>query len=279
MTKENFFSDHLFHLAEEQTINAAQKAKELKAQAEEAANIQKLWEDITTFMQHGWLFHILDIMDKQDPLLKKMKVDNHPTISYLEEIYQFTQEQATKIKPYNFPRDLQNACDAANLPLDRDSAHPNYKFENGFFQLHINDQKRTARLSNYESAKLCELPADIEAIIEAIKREHKRIFGREFDPKAFLKKLRKQYLEIIKKDKLSDGSSIPIRHITRQLSRNEKGFRTDEFLIDLSRLVEKGLIEIGGVRLELQHTKDSNQGLLLHIETKRYIGFILFNKV
>ncbi|BAZ03075.1 hypothetical protein NIES37_70880 (plasmid) [Tolypothrix tenuis PCC 7101] len=279
MTKENFFSDHLFHLAEEQTINTAQKAKELKAQAEEAANIQKLWEDITTFMQHGWLFHILDIMDKQDLLLKKMKVDNHPTISYLEEIYQFTQEQATKIKPYNFPRDLQNACDAANLPLDRDSAHPNYKFENGFFQLHINDQKRTARLGNYESAKLWELPADIEAIVEAIKREHKRVFGREFDPKAFLKKLRKQYLEIIKKDKFSDGSSIPVRHITRQLSRNEKGFRTDEFLIDLSRLVEKGLIEIGGVRLELQHTKDTNQGLLLHIETKRYIGFILFNKI
>jgi hypothetical protein len=75
----------------------------------------ELWEDVTSFIRRGWLLHILDVIDKQDPLLKKMR-------------------------------------------LDRDSAHPNYKFEKGFFQIRIDEHKKTARLSNYELPKLCELP-------------------------------------------------------------------------------------------------------------------------
>jgi hypothetical protein len=266
MTTANHFPEPLLNIAEEQTAKAAQKAKELQAQAEEAASIQKLWEDIALFMRRGWLLHLLDVIDKRDPLLKKMKADNHPTISFLEEIQQAAKEQATQIKPYRFPAHLEDACRTANLLLDRDSAHPIYKFEKGFFQLRIDDHKKTARLSDYESPKLCDLPADIGAIVEVVQREQKRVFGRKFDAKAFLKKLRKQYLEVLKMEKLSDGSSIPIRHITRRLGKKEKGFRTDEFLIDISRLVEQSLIEIDGKKLEFAQTKDINQGLLLHIE-------------
>lgn len=279
MTIGNPFPESLLNIAEGQIANTAQKAKELQAQAEEAASIQKLWEDIALFMRRGWLLHILDVIDKQDPLLKKMRADNHRTISFLDEIHQAAKELAAQIKLYRFPADLEDACRTANLPLDRDSAHPIYKFEKGFFQLRIDDHKKTARLSDYESPKLCELPADIGAIVEVVQREHKRLFRRKFDAKVFIKKLRKQYLEVLKMEKLSDGSSIPIRHITRRLSKNEKGFRTDEFLIDISRLVEQPLIEIDGRKLEFAQTKDINQGLLLHIENKRYVGFILFKKV
>ena len=208
-----------------------------------------------------------------------MRTDNHPTISCLEEIYQTAKEQAAQLKPYNFPRDLEDACRVANLPLDRDSAHPNYKFEKGFFQIRIDDHKKTARLSDYELPKLCELPADVGAIVGAVQREYKRVFGRTFDGKAFLKKLRKQYLEVVKKQKLSDGTSIPIRHITRRLLQNEKGFRIDEFIRDLSQLVDQNFIDIDRTKLELQQTKDSDQGLILHIENKRYIGFILFKQL
>lgn len=279
MTTANYFPESLLNIAEEQTVNTVHKAKELQVQAEEAANIQKLWEDVTSFMKRGWLLHLLDVIDKQQPLIKKMRADDHWTISSLDKINQIAQEQAAQIKPYKFPRDLETACQAANLPLDRDSAHPNYKFENGFFQLHIDNQKRIARLADYESPKLCELPADIGAIVEALQHEHKRVFERKFNAKTFLKKLRKQYLDIVKKEKQTDGSSIPIRYITRRLGKNDKGFRTDEFLIDLSRLVEQDLTEIEGMKLDLQQTKDSNKGILIHIDNKRYIGSILFKKV
>jgi hypothetical protein len=279
MTTANHFPESLLNIAEEQTAKADQKAKGLQAQADEAASIQKLCQNVTSYLRRGWTLHLLDAIDKQDSLIKKMKADNHPTISFLEEIYQIAKDQVAQIKPYRFPAELEGGCRAANLPLDRDSAHPNYKFENGFFQIRIDDHKKTARLSDYELPKLCEVPADVGAIIEAVQREQKRVFGRKFDAKVFLKKLRKQYLEVIKKQKLTDGSSIPIRDITRRLGKNEKGFRTDEFLIDLSRLVEQNFTEIEGRKFEFTQTKDTTQGLLLHIENKRYIGSILFKKV
>jgi hypothetical protein len=279
MTIGNHFPESLLNITEEQIANVTLKSKELQAQAKEAASIQKLWEDIASFMKRGWLLHLLDVIEKQHALLKKMRDDNHPTISFLEEIHQVAKERATQVKPYRFPGDLQDACRVANLPLDRDSAHPTYKFEKGFFEIRIDEHTKVARLSDYESPKLCEFPADIEAIVEAVQREHKRVFGRKFDAKAFLKKLRKQYLEVLKKEKLSDGESIPIRNITRRLGKNEKGFRTDEFLIDISRLVEQDAREIDGKKFEFTQTKDTNNGLLLHIDNKRYIGFILFKKV
>jgi hypothetical protein len=279
MTTGNHFPKSLLNITEEQIANVTLKSKELQAQAKEAANIQKLWEDIASFMKRGWLLHLLDVIEKQHALLKKMRDDNHPTISFLEEIHQVAKEQATQVKTYRFPADLQEACGVANLPLDRDSAHPTYKFEKGFFQLSIDEHAKVARLSDYESPKLCEFPADIEAIVETLQREHKRVFGRKFDAKVFLKKLRKQYLEVLKKEKLSDGESIPIRNITRRLGKNEKGFRTDEFLIDISRLVEQDIREIDGKKFEFTQTKDTSSGLLLHIDNKRYIGFILFKKV
>lgn len=278
MTEANPFPELLLNIRE-QTACAAQKAKALKAEADEAEHIDKLCEDATSFFERCWWLHLLDLIDKQDPLLKKMRADNHPAIPSLDEIYQKAKEQAGQIQTFLFPRYLEDACRAANLPLDRDSAHPRYKFEKGFFQLDIDDHKKTARLSDYESPKLCEFPADIRAIVEAVQREHKRVFGRPFDGKKFLKKLRSQYSAVVKSDKLSDGSSIPIRHITRRLGKNEKGFRTDEFLIDLSHLVEQGITEIEGRQLELQQTKDTSQGMYLHIETKRYFGAILFKKV
>lgn len=279
MTEASPFPESLLTLAGEQTAIAAQKAKALKAEADEAAHIHKIWEDIISFLSRRWLLHVLALIDKEAPLLKKMRADNHPAIPSLEEIYRITKEQAEEFKSYRFPTYLEEACRAANLSLDKDSRHPHYKFESGFFQLNVDDHKKTARLSNNET-RLCEVSADIEAIIEAVQRERKRVFERPFDAKKFLKKLRIQYLAVIKSEKLSDGSSVPIRHITRRLGKNEKGFRTDEFLIDLSRLVERGAIEIDGRQFELQQTKYAEQGMLLHGAAGRgYIGFILFKKV
>src|SRR5262249_18391972 len=152
------------------------------------------------------------------------------------------------------------ACRAANLPLDSDSRHPRYSLEHKFFQIEIDDQRRIARLSNRErEGRLAELPADVGAVVDAIQREHTRVFGRSFDGKKFLKQLRTQYLAILKKEKLSEGASVPIRHITRRLGKNIRGFRPDEFLVDLSRLVERGPTQVDGWQLDLQQTKDTNQ--------------------
>lgn len=211
-------------------------------------------------------------------LLTQLKMENHPAVEQLEEVRREARKRADD-PVRRFPAYLEEPCRAAALPLDRASRHPRYSFEGGFFQLNVDERSGQARLSDHEG-RLAELPSDPDAIAEVVKREHARVFGRTFDGAKFLAKLRNQYLAIVKKDGQSDGLVVPIRRITQWLGKNEKRFRTDEFLVDLSRLVVNGPIEIGGWRLDLQQTKDTDQGMLLHgAAGSGYVGFVVFRKV
>jgi len=257
---------------------AKTEAERLRAAAEEAAQAQKVWASCQDWMAKGWPMHFLSLVDKEASRLKKMRADNHPAIPAIEEAYRLANEEANHIIR-RFPALLEEACRSYKLSLDLESRHPKYSLKSGFFRLEIDEQKRQARLSDHEG-RLAELPADIPAIVETIQREHARIFERSFNGRKFLKMLRGQYKASIKKQKQSDGSSVPIRHITRRLGKNLKRFRTDEFLVDLSRLAQEGPFEIDNRRLDLQQTKDTNQGMLLHGAAGRgYIGFVVFKEV
>ena len=207
-----------------------------------------------------------------------MRADDDTSVERLEELYRVATNQMAELQR-RFPAHLEEACKGADVSLDRTSRHPRYTFVDGFFQLDIDDRRGTARLSDYEG-RLDEFPADVEAAVEVVERERKRVFARTFDPNKFLKKLHHQYLAVTRSENQAEGASVPIRSITHRLGKNEKGFRTDEFLVDLSRLVESGPLEIDGHRLDLQHTKDTNQGMLLYGAAARgYVGFIVFRRV
>jgi len=258
--------------------SAKEHSRALKAEADSAARIESVWERLHSFMLKEWPLHILDLLDREVALRKAMRDEGHPAIHAVEEVYRDAKEQADAVKRL-YPSHLEKACGSAGLAMDPESRHPTYSLEQRFFQLRVDEQKWIARLSDYEG-RLAELPADVGAVVEVLLRERKRIFGRPFNGPKFLKRLRYQYLAVAKKDMQTDGASIPIRHITRRLGKNAKGFRSDEFLVDLSRLVEQGPMEIDGYRLDLQQTKDTNQGMLLHGPAGRgYIGFIVFRKV
>jgi hypothetical protein len=274
----NAFPDRIIQTIADLSVEAERKAKSLQAEANEVARVQKMWDDLHSFLHKRWSLHVLDLMDRETILLKKLRAENHPAMPVLDEVYQAAKDEANTVRR-RFPAYLEEACNSNKLPIDRESRHPRYSFERGFLKLEVDDRKGVARLTDHEG-RLDEFPADIGAIVKVVQREHTRIFGRLFDGDKFLKKLRRQYLAVIKKLGKSDGTSVPIRHITRRLGKNEKGFRTDEFLVDLSRLVEQGPIEIDGRRLDLQQTKDTNQGMLLIGAAGRgYIGFIIFKEV
>ena len=259
-------------------ISAKAETKRLKAEADEAARTEKVWAEFDRFINKGWSLHILELLEKEAPRLKKMRADNHPAISFIEESYRIAKEDSERILR-RFPALLEQACRTAGLVLDTNSPHPRYGLEGGFFRLEIDEKKRMARLSDHEG-RLSEHPADVQAIVDTLQREHKRVLGRAFNGPKFLKSLRTQYKAVLKKEKQTDGSSVPIRHITRRLGKNLKGFRTDEFLVDLTRLAGKGPFEIDGRRLDLQQTKNTSQGMLLHGAAARgYIGFIVFKEV
>ena len=273
----NEFLQEVMDLARDQLEAAKEQKQAIKQQFEEAARVEKTWEDLLLFASRDWYMHILDLLKKQPSIFDKMCAENHNVASMFEKMLHLATTEADIIIR-RYPTYFEESCRKANLPLDSDSRHPRYNLNDGFFRLEIDEKKRIARLSNNEG-RLAELPADVSAVAGTIQREYKRIFERPFDGKKFLKRLRKEYIAILKKEKQEDGVSIPIRHITRRLGKNVKGFRTDEFLVDLSRLVGGGPFEIDGRRLDLQQTKDTNQGMLLHGAAGRgYIGFIIFKE-
>jgi len=258
-------------------LHAQAKAdtQRLKAEAEAAAQDEKTWANIYNVLDKGWILHLLAWLEKEAPRLKKMRAENHPAIPAIEEAYRRAKEERDRIFRH-FPSLLEEAFANSGLSIDPTSRHPKYTLESGFFRLEIDEKKQIARLSDYEG-RLAEIPADVQAVVETVRREHQRLFGRKYNAKKFLQTLRSQYKAIIRKEKQPDGSSVPIRHITRRLGKNVKGFRTDEFLVDLSRLAQDGPFEIDGRRLDLQQTKDTNQGMLLHGAAGRgYVGFIVF---
>lgn len=277
MTTGQMYSEASIDSVHQLVTFSRQSARILRTQADDAARVQRIWEDLASYLDHSWPLHILDLFERESGLLKKMRADGHAAVQPLEDIYRIAKAQSDDMR-HLLPKYLEDACKANHLPLDGDSRHPKYTFQNGFFRVEIDDAKRIARISDNEG-ELAKFPADTGAIVEAVRREQTRVFGRTFNGNIFIKKLRNQYLAILKKIDQPDGTSIPIRSITHRLGKNEKGFRTDEFLADLSRLVHEGPTGIDGYQLDLQQTKDTNQGMLLHGQAGRgYIGFVIFRK-
>jgi hypothetical protein len=265
-----------------------EEERQLRHKLEAVVRVNKTFANIRAYMEKKRVLHLLALIEKDVPflaliekdvpLLKKMRGEGNQAIPEIERLYRMCKEKSESIFRH-FPKLLEDAFATSGLSIDPTSRHPTYTLEKGFFRLEIDAQKRIARLSDHE-CRLAEFPADIQAIVEIYKKEHKRIFERKFNGKIFLKRLRTQYEKIIKKEKLSDGASVPIRHLTRRLGKNTKKFRTDEFLFDLSRLAVEGPFEIEGRRLDLQQTKDTSQGMLLHNAAERgYVGFIVFKEV
>lgn len=272
------FPQEVIDLAREQLGYAREKKKNITVQLEESAKTEKAWEDFLLFTSRKWFMHTLDLLDKQRLTFQKLAATFPGIIPILEKA-RVTAKSGADDVVRRFPAYLEESFREAKLPLDSDSRHPRYTIERKFFLLEIDEKKRIAKLSDNEG-RLSEFPADIGAIVETVQREYRRIFGRPFKGIEFLRLIRGQYLAIIKKEKQPDGASIPIRRITTRLGKNLKGFRTDEFLADLSRLIEQGPFEIDGRRLDLQQTKDTNQGMLLHTTSGRgYIGFVVFKEV
>jgi hypothetical protein len=260
-------------------LHAEAKAdtQRLKAEAEVAAQAERAWAEFHAYLDKGWTLHLLALLEKEAPRLKKMRAENHPAIPAIEDAYRRAKEERDRIFR-RFPSLLEEAFANNGLSIDPTSRHPKYTLESGFFRLEIDEKKQTARLSDHEG-RLAEIPADVQAVVETVRRERQRLFDRKYNAKKFLQTVRSQYKAIIRKEKQPDGSSVPIRHITRRLGKNVKGFRTDEFLVDLSRLAQDGPFEIDGRRLDLQQTKDTNQGMLLHGAAGRgYVGFIVFKE-
>ncbi|KKG12532.1 hypothetical protein [Methanosarcina sp. 2.H.A.1B.4] len=248
-----------------------------KKDLEEANKLYKIAESLLIYNQKMWPIHLKSLMEKEQNSVTIFKNKYPSSVYALEELYEGSKEESVKLLK-RFPAYFEKACKEASLDIDPTSRHPRYRVCNSFIEVEISEKMERARIFDREGI-LEEITCDIGAIIESLQFHKERLFGREFNGMKFLLNVYRQYEYLIKKEKMSKGDSIPIRKITTRMGKNIKEFRTDEFLLDISRLVRENILVIDGWKLDFQQTKDSKKGILLHgFEDRGYVGFITFKK-
>lgn len=252
---------------------------ELQGKLEKARKLQRLLGDLVRYRDNAWPLHIKAACDRECDFLKRLREQSHPAIAPIETLY-----RDAKVESENAIQELPGQIDclakAEGLLLDRlQSRHPRYLFqEDGFIEVRIDDNKRMARISTRE-VRLADIPADAGAITGTVKTEAERLFGRRFSGSRLLASLRAAYLAMVKTKKLRDGDPIPIREVFAQMAKKTKNYKKDEFLVDLSKLVNEGPAETKDYRFELQQTKDTTEGMLLLGPAGRgMINLLVFKK-
>lgn len=221
--------------------------------------------------------HIKFLIEHDFDAYKKFKAANAEISNFLESVIAEAKKQNIDFTK-NFPLHFERSCAESGIDIDRTSRHPKYKVCNSFIEVEVIEHAQEIKIFNRENI-IALVPCDMSSVIQTILMNKKRLFERKFNPKDFLKKLMSNYSYLIKKEKMPESSSLPIRKITRRMGKNVKGFKTDEFLIDLSKLLKEPELNVNGYTLDLQHTKDDRMGMLLHgYEHRGYVGFIVFKK-
>lgn len=258
-----------------QLESTKQKVQDLRVETDKWKKHCEFLEKLQLSLSKGLTFSLVQLVSQKESV-GQAELLTPDLISTLEKIKKIASEESIS-KMNKFPILFEEACKSKGIVFDWDSRFPRYNFYNGFLRLDVIESKGLARLSCTEGI-LGEVPADIELIIELILGQFKRLFERPFNPERFLKKIRNQYLAIIKKENATDGSSIHIRKITSRLGHNEKGFKNDEFTVDILKLLKSKCVDIHGKRLSLQQTKDTAKGLFIPGEFGGYVGFVQFTE-
>jgi hypothetical protein len=249
----------------------------------ESKRLVRILDDLVEFQARSLPIHVKALCEKEKDFLKVMREKDHPAIPAIEELYR---EMNSRIDDAirSIPDDLEKLAHPEGLTLDFSrSRHPKYCFElGGLIEVEVLDRKLEAKVGTREGS-LAKIPADTTAIIEIVKREKKRLFDRPFAGGHFLEDLRNAYSMAIKTKKAVDGDPVPLREVFGVMNRkivSRKDYKSDEFLVDLSRLVLEGPGETKErYRFELQQTKDIQEGMLLLGEAGRgMVNLLIFKK-
>ena len=142
----------------------------------------------------------------------------------------------------------------------------------------VDERECTARLAPRDGEEIV-MGLDIRPLVEKLKAETDRLFGRQFQPEGLLKSIYTAYLAAIRAEGRPEGEEIPLRRVTNRLAKNLARFAADEFNVDLARLVTSANLVIDSKKMHVNHTRNARQGMLLRgLEQGGYVGFISFKK-
>lgn len=242
----------------------------------EAANLaESFWTELVGHLVRNELGSVLLHLNRSGEFLQSLSTGDDQTLEQLDQLRNSAAASARETAS-KFGRLFPTTARNAGLRIDPSSRHPKYTFYNGFVRLELDEKKLVAKLQSREGEEV-EYGLDLELIIAALKAEISRIFERDLNPEPFLRSLHKAYTAVLRSDKLSDGTEVPIRRVSNRLGKNLSRFSTDEFNVDLARVVQSGHTSVEGRQLHLNHTRNTRQGMLLHgLEQGGYVGFISF---
>jgi len=256
---------------------AQEAERHARLQLERATKLREFWEDLLEHVKrsnHASALLVLRQAEQNNLLLDELDEAANQKLRELRDDC----EKKARDAAARFDRFFPEAVRSTGLEMDATSRHPRYTFEQRFIQVDVNEQELTATFTTRDGNTVV-LGLDVSPLVERIKKERTRLFDREFQPEAFLKRIYKAYQYVIRTEKRSDGDEIPLRRLTSHLSKNLHRFAADEFNVDLSRLIKSNNLVIDGHRLHVNHTRNTRLGMLLHgLEQGGYVGFISFKK-
>jgi hypothetical protein len=269
-------SDQPLGLIREQAAAAQAREEAARKRLAQARRWRVFWQDLLTLLDAGQPAGALLLLRREADVLQR-QVDDPLPAALLAGVDAGVDQQA-RAQAAGFEGAFPAALEAGGVTLDATSRHPRYTLGNGFLHVEVDEQQLTAAVRPRDGAEIV-LGMDVEPLVETIRREAHRLFERDLDHDAFLRRLWTAYQTVLRDEGRALGEALPLRRIFARLASEAQPYAADEFNIDLARLVRSDHTLLDGHRLQLHPTRRAKQGMLLWgLEQGGYAGFISFGQ-
>lgn len=255
----------------QKSVNEAEeRVRALKARLKESLGIAELLTTVLESQRSGHPSQALRSLRANARVIEAMR-GREPSAGELMRAMETGLDQVVQEHYRELLTAFPGAAKAAGLMIDPTSKHPKYTFESQLLSVEFDKARLEARVST-PGGKRVASSIDVDVVVEHLVGEKERLLNRPFSPDVF----GLQLLEIFRGVAASEDSSgphgaVPIKALLEQAGSN-KDFRPDEFLVDLSKFVRT---ETSGVRIRLDHTRDSSRGVQLwQLEDRGFYGYI-----
>ena len=260
---------------EKRTSEAISKKEELETELKNTTKqLEQFWQPLLEADKSRNCAQIALISRREASIIDEIRNSNTEQWTMLESYFRKAEEMTEKTARH-FSTLFPKACEKSKIIIDSNSRHPEYKIHK-FIQTSVDEQNLTVRIKPRDGNS-AHMPLDINSIVKHLQSEIKRLFITKRGSKTFLKGLKAAYYRVIRKEKMNKGVPVKIHLVIKEFLCKNKKYGRDEFNIDLSVRIQSKDTIIDDVRLNLGHTRNSNQGILLYnLEQNGYVGFINF---
>jgi hypothetical protein len=255
---------------DEEIESLKRRLKELQGERKTLDNISGTLEAINNCVEDGrWSGALKDLRGAKK-LREQLLAFDATSPSSVDEIDRWLEGKAQDAVSA-LPRTL--IAELGDEVPDPESRAPRFVFRRSFVTVEINRKKYEASVTT-RTGKTEKVPADASTIAERVREEISRCFNRETDLSDFSRRLRTAYDQT---EVGQRGQPARIRDVAAALGDE---VALDEFSVDLARLLASPKDSLPDARgLKLDHTKDTDRGLLLPgLEERGYFGSISYSE-